>query len=363
MKVKILVECHHLLGDVVIMMPFLQALHNWRPDAEIHMIVGGKNEEILADKLGIVSRFFYMNTGRMRKKEYISLLFNLRKEHYDYGFACMNTSVRNGILFMKLAGCKKTVGPVHEGLLHHSFEVAAFSQIHEVYRNLKLLSPFLTEPKFSCPLMTLSDREKEEAFSMIHKNTSQTVITICMGTGDFIYKTQKNRISYNCKAWGYQNFISLIGKLEREGIKVVLIGGKKEQEEMEKEGIKVTDTNLVCNLIGKTSMVQSLSILGLSNLVIGCDTGMMHCAAALNIPTLSIFGATNPEVAKPFSERAYIITGSAECAPCIKTYSPGNSSVPALCKERRCISSISVEDVYRKAIAILEREAESECRN
>ena len=45
MKVKILVECHHLLGDVVIMMPFLQALHNWRPDAEIHMIVGGKNEE------------------------------------------------------------------------------------------------------------------------------------------------------------------------------------------------------------------------------------------------------------------------------------------------------------------------------
>ncbi len=135
-----------------------------------------------------------------------------------------------------------------------------------------------------------------------------------MGTGDFIYKTQKNRISYNCKAWGYQNFISLIGKLEREGIKVVLIGGKKEQEEMEKEGIKVTDTNLVCNLIGKTSMVQSLSILGLSNLVIGCDTGMMHCAAALNIPTLSIFGATNPEVAKPFSERAYIITGSADIA-------------------------------------------------
>ena len=47
---------------------FYRALHNWRPDAEIHMIVGGKMREILADKLGNCKSLFYMNTGRMRKK-------------------------------------------------------------------------------------------------------------------------------------------------------------------------------------------------------------------------------------------------------------------------------------------------------
>jgi heptosyltransferase I len=52
--------------------------------------------------------------------------------------------------------------------------------------------------------------------------------------------------------------------------------------------------------------------------VIGVDTGLGHLAAALSVPTLSLYGATNPDLSGTFGDKQLHLTSSLSCAPCMK---------------------------------------------
>jgi heptosyltransferase-2 len=94
--------------------------------------------------------------------------------------------------------------------------------------------------------------------------------------------------------------------------------------------------------LGNTTIKESLSILEKSMIVIGADTGMMHCADALGKRTISLFGGTPAEVWHPYSEKNQVIVGKTNCAPCYgKDYAID-------CKERKCMESITVENVIAK---------------
>jgi len=59
------------------------------------------------------------------------------------------------------------------------------------------------------------------------------------------------------------------------------------------------------------------------DLIIANDSGPMHVAAALNIPTIGIFGPTNPENHKPFSDKSdFVIKTDLHCIICNKLICP-----------------------------------------
>ena len=99
-------------------------------------------------------------------------------------------------------------------------------------------------------------------------------------------------------------------------------------------------------LTGKTDLAQAVAILSLADLLITNDTGPAHIAAALNRPTLVIFGPTDPRTTRPFSNVAEIIRRPPDCAPCMLRDCPIN---------HRCMTAISPEEVFERAGMMMKR--------
>ena len=82
----------------------------------------------------------------------------------------------------------------------------------------------------------------------------------------------------------------------------------------------------------------------MSTIVVGADTGLMHCAGALGKSSLTLFGSTNPKEYLPFGKKSHYIYLNLECAPCFGTL---NS---VMCEQNKCMRLISVDVVYNKVI-------------
>jgi heptosyltransferase-2 len=101
------------------------------------------------------------------------------------------------------------------------------------------------------------------------------------------------------------------------------------------------------NLCGKTTLRQAVSIIDRCHLFVTNDSGLMHVAGALNIPLVAIFGSTNPVTTAPCGSKSHIVRVPMDCSPCLK---------PSCPEDHRCMTEISVDQVYGVARAILESE-------
>ena len=70
------------------------------------------------------------------------------------------------------------------------------------------------------------------------------------------------------------------------------------------------------NLIGKTSLDELMDKLSSCDALLTNDTGTMHLAAFLGVPTVAIFGSTEPALTAPLGDFHRILRHKVECAPC-----------------------------------------------
>lgn len=76
------------------------------------------------------------------------------------------------------------------------------------------------------------------------------------------------------------------------------------------------------NLVGKTRLVELIAELRSCRMLVTNDTGTMHLAAALGVPTVSIFGSTEPVLTGPLGARHTVVRHHVPCSPCFKRECP-----------------------------------------
>jgi heptosyltransferase-1 len=99
------------------------------------------------------------------------------------------------------------------------------------------------------------------------------------------------------------------------------------------------------SVLPKTSLTELAGLLLAAKGVVSVDTGLGHLAAALNIPTVSLYGPTDPKEIGTLGQNQAHLTVNFECAPCVKQkcYYPLYSEVkPA------CFTTISPERVWKQ---------------
>ncbi len=96
---------------------------------------------------------------------------------------------------------------------------------------------------------------------------------------------------------------------------------------------------------GKTSLTELITLLRQCSLVLTNDTGTMHLAAALGVPTVSIFGSTEPVLTGPLGDRHIIVRNHVACSPCFKRECPFG--------HYDCMNGVLVEQVERELIRAL----------
>jgi len=68
--------------------------------------------------------------------------------------------------------------------------------------------------------------------------------------------------------------------------------------------------------VGKTSLAEFMAALVSARLVLCNDSGAMHVASALGVPTLAVFGSTEPRLTGPMGERSRVLRHHVPCSPC-----------------------------------------------
>ncbi len=325
------------IGDTIIELAMAKGLKKGFPDAQVDLILSNALGTYTIVENILLCQNFISNCHYYSKKELwatFKSIIKMRHEKYDYSFSCATAFKANDIpgRISRLIGCKSITKEVKGKTGHIDIPVSVDENIHSVEQNQELCRQLIPDCKLD--LLVLDSTKIPE----IPINTDkEKIVTICLGTNVTIYRKEGERIDKNIKSWDTDRWIQTANMLDNDGYCVVLIGGKKELEELNNAKSELNKT--VNNYVGTTSILESLGIIKQSDMVIGADTGMMHCAAALDIPTITLFGGTDARIWRPYSDKGTIISGNTNCAPCYgKDYA-------IECKERKCMNSISVERV------------------
>jgi heptosyltransferase-2 len=176
------------------------------------------------------------------------------------------------------------------------------------------------------PEIFVSDTEMEWAHhTLAQKRISSNELTVAIHPG----------AHYPSQRWPAERFGELARLILQQGDgKVILLGSSDEKELLEavKKGARVDIPVFSCDNIRKF-----MALLSRCDLLICNNSGPLHIATALKVPTVSTIGPTVTPLWLPYGENNVVINKTLSCSPCNK----------AICKDHECMESITVEEVYK----------------
>jgi heptosyltransferase-2 len=118
----------------------------------------------------------------------------------------------------------------------------------------------------------------------------------------------------SAKRWPVENFVAVARHfIMNRQAKVVLLGASGDAPVAEEF---VRRLPRVENRVGKTSLDEFMTWLVTARLVLCNDSGAMHVASALGVPTMTVFGSTEPQLTGPMGARSRVLRHHVPCSPC-----------------------------------------------
>lgn len=118
------------------------------------------------------------------------------------------------------------------------------------------------------------------------------------------------------KCYPENGFAKACQHLANQGFQPVVLGMKEDYATGERI---LADLDVASwNAAGSTTLSQAIALIAASRFMLCNDSGLMHIAAGLDIPTVAPFGATDPERTAPSGKHVAIIYRPAPCSPCLQ---------------------------------------------
>ncbi len=144
------------------------------------------------------------------------------------------------------------------------------------------------------------------------------------------------------RRWGAERFASLAALLMQRGIGVVVVGG--ESERADGRAVEAVGGLSLC---GRTGLAATAAVIGRSALLVSGDSGILHIAVGLGIPTVSLFGPGRAKKWAPRNGCHTVINKELPCSPCT-TF----GYTPKCPENARCMADITEHEVEN---AVLEK--------
>lgn len=308
---RILVIRYRFLGDTILAVPFLRNLRRAQPNARIDMLVGPVSGKVLEGCPYVdefiefdTTRFHKYDRGAGEKKSYFSYLLELRKRRYDAVFV-LKRSLSSAFLAFA-TGASVRAGYATEGrsiLLTH--KVPWNTEIHEVDSVLKVLESVGIEPQ---------DRHLEAWISAEETAVVKDRVT------DIDACKQRMLIhaaaAHPDKTYPLPLWAEVIRGLHSEfGMTPFFTGDKNDRgiyEELENlSGVKGV------NMAGELTVRESMALYKEMDLAVCVDSGPAHLSCAVGVPTVTLFGPTDPNRWRPSGPLTQaVFDETLECRPC-----------------------------------------------
>ncbi len=93
------------------------------------------------------------------------------------------------------------------------------------------------------------------------------------------------------------------------------------------------------------SIKQLIELIRHTDIFVSGDTGPLHIASTLDIPTAAIFGPKDPVIYGPYNDKAIVVRKELPCSPCTKRK----------CSKPECMTTILPEDVFEAVNNLMKR--------
>jgi heptosyltransferase-2 len=331
------------LGDMMMLVPFLQNLRSWFPTSQISLLGRPGPGQLLLDR-GLIHEFIPIpipwtrRSSRWNKNNpfstkwipFIRNIYALRKRNFGLAFATGWSNDLRGNFVIWLAGAKRRIGYGYAGGKFLLTEVVAPDLLHPhvVDRNLNLVK-HMAIPLAAHEGLVLSESAKASATSLLARHgigREGLVIGIHPGAGSPV------------REWGDERFAEVAHQLTaRFGARILWFLDPNQPKALP---LNVDAIPLSLSL-SELEMVVSQCQLFICN-----DSGPMHLASALKVPVVAIFGPQRPEWFGPWGSdsQKVVIRQDMWCRPC---------SDNCIFDQPYCLNLIPVEQVMHEVEAAL----------
>lgn len=146
------------------------------------------------------------------------------------------------------------------------------------------------------------------------------------------------------RRWPLANFAELLVRLHAEFAPAIfLLGTESEAEYVESLCQLLPPSVPTYSLAGRLSLTGLLAFLQRCDLVISNDSGPLHLAEAVGVPTVSFFGPETPEHYGPLGEDHLVFYQNLACSPCLSPLTMKSVSCPRQCQ---CLTTLGAGEVY-----------------
>ncbi|HIE26256.1 TPA: glycosyltransferase family 9 protein [Candidatus Poribacteria bacterium] len=341
---KILILRPDGIGDLLNSTPAISLLRRSYPDAHITVLAQPLNAEILIGNPDVDEVLIYDRISRHKRLwERLKFFHRLRKTGYDLVVVMYTASWYNFLAYA--SGAKYRVGRYQKRfkstLTHPCRQTYAKETVHEVERNLDLVRIICgneialpaQNAKSSDLVLNLSEEERQWAHDYTQKlGISEDDFFVCIHPGGSSFD----------KLWTEDGYARVADRLvERFGAKILMLHGPSESQLASDIQQRMTHDVLI---YAPESLRQLAALIDRCKLFICNDSGPMHIAAALDVPTVAIFGPTDHVRWAPQNPNARIARRDLPCWPC-SAHKCKNSFA--------CTKLLPVETVWEKIEALL----------
>jgi heptosyltransferase-2 len=338
---RVCVRATNWLGDAVISLPAIRAIRGVFPHAHVAVIARPWVADLYARETCIDQVLAYPAAKSLREKRQFAA--RLAHEHFDGAILLQNAF--DAALITWLAHIPERIGYNRDFrglLLTQSIPVPEPGDIprHERFYYLELLRRAGMMERFpSADAIRLDglDATRESGSAQLRElGIMNPVIGISPGA------------AYGgAKRWLPERFAQSAAQVAHEnGAEVLVFGSHAERplceivsESLRRAGVTAR------NLAGGTTLREFIDLAAVCRLFLTNDSGAMHVASALGVPTVAVFGATDDVTTGPTGPLARVVREHAECSPCLLRECP---------IDHRCMTRVSAERVTATAFQLWE---------
>ncbi len=309
---KILLVKLRFHGDMLLTTPLISSIKSHYPDADLDVLLYTDTKPILSENPDINE--LYGITRKPKKlsrklSEFYRLLKELKANKYDL---VINLADQWPIAFLiKMLNTRSIAFDFlhrQSPLWKHCFtDLVAPIGEHTIEQNISILSPLqisVEQPKTSLHY------SREHWISVKNRSAGVDV-----ENSKYVVIQPTARQIFKC--WDDDKFAIVIDHLKEKGYEVILTSGpSKEDQEMVESIAKYCINKPITALAGNTSLLELAALIDHADLFVGVDSAPMHMAAALDTPLVCLFGATDYQQWRPWSDKSTLLwAGNYEAMP------------------------------------------------
>jgi heptosyltransferase-2 len=297
------------VGDMIMAQGLYRALRDQHSELQIDVLAPAWSGPILS-RMAEVNRVIVspFGHGQFNLSGRRALAHELRAEAYDWAIVLPNSWKSALAPFMaRIPQRTGFVGEFRYGLLNDIRRLGK-TELPRLVDRYRVLADAPPAGPDAYPRLTVDAAKQAASLIRLGLTLDRPVLALCPGA-EF----------GAAKRWPESHYAAVAKAKIEQGWQVWLFGSAKDRTVC--ESIK-TLLGSGRNLAGETTLEEAVDLLACAQAVVSNDSGLMHVAAAVDVPVVAVYGSTDPGYTPPLSERAHVVRLGLDCSPCFKRECP-----------------------------------------